>query len=884
MRTAKAIVKEYRQRGYDTFRIRAIAALRPEPMRGQILEILDAEEQACGTVEVTNEAASALAPPEESAPRAETAAGDAPAENGEEELDTTTATEAIPRESAPFEEDGHEEGASTGTGEEDGAEVAGDEADEENQEVSATLDEEEALALAAAQTEASDPEELEPPSAEVDDHELETSANERDEGAPPADTTDSPRLESDSVMDITDDMILDAKADPPEEDPFWDGESQVLAEEEHFEPVAPDETGQLPLAADQITANAGAAPEAPSAQPVAHSQTWYDECLEADELTPASKGEATALIETVAADAEAIREAALHGAAADAEDILATVQPSCEAPVEEATPRKCETQILTDAVLEDHQARVEGYERELASAPQSPTNPPMHVVHHADDEGPAAAEEDSNIISMTDVLGELNQAALFEMQAADDDSDSAWHDCGSGLILVPQSMHELQDAYNHGSVGRDEAAVEDGQPATPHDAEAMSIEELVDAIEREAARLEAVEQSALPAGEAPPRQTGPLDAQTVTAGSLELLSNRLQELECSLNFLEEALTTARRESAELSHLAQEKDEMLTLLNNQLVESQQELEQRASQLRELEGESRLIADAAAETDVLRAQLADLERERNILKTDTVPALEEQHLKLLDVLEDEHRAREQSETVLRRTRRRTTVGYSMAAAACLCALALPALNLLSGLPLTPAGIREAFQAQQNRLELVQTESARSLIDREEAVEQLQREKDALHASYRRREANWKKKEGQLQLALRRCEEQVAIRAADLREALAQKTQQFDEAQNQLALARTQIEQLSIKVAQLEQGGRRDRTVPATDRGLSPRPGREATTYVVKRGDTLSRIVHKRYGTSQPSLQKQVAKYNGLANPNRLHINQRLRLPAMAMLAED
>ena len=46
MRTAEDIVNEYRQRKYDTFRIRAIAALRPEPMRSQILTILDAEEMA----------------------------------------------------------------------------------------------------------------------------------------------------------------------------------------------------------------------------------------------------------------------------------------------------------------------------------------------------------------------------------------------------------------------------------------------------------------------------------------------------------------------------------------------------------------------------------------------------------------------------------------------------------------------------------------------------------------------------------------------------------------------------------------------------------------------------------------------------------------------
>ena len=45
MRNARGFVDDYRRKGYPDDRIRIIASMRPEPLRSEALQILDAEAQ-----------------------------------------------------------------------------------------------------------------------------------------------------------------------------------------------------------------------------------------------------------------------------------------------------------------------------------------------------------------------------------------------------------------------------------------------------------------------------------------------------------------------------------------------------------------------------------------------------------------------------------------------------------------------------------------------------------------------------------------------------------------------------------------------------------------------------------------------------------------------
>lgn len=56
--------------------------------------------------------------------------------------------------------------------------------------------------------------------------------------------------------------------------------------------------------------------------------------------------------------------------------------------------------------------------------------------------------------------------------------------------------------------------------------------------------------------------------------------------------------------------------------------------------------------------------------------------------------------------------------------------------------------------------------------------------------------------------------------------------------------------------------------------------ARTYVVKRGDTLRRIARARLGDA--ALYRRVADWNGLRDPNRIAVGQRLEIPSLRELS--
>ena len=63
----------------------------------------------------------------------------------------------------------------------------------------------------------------------------------------------------------------------------------------------------------------------------------------------------------------------------------------------------------------------------------------------------------------------------------------------------------------------------------------------------------------------------------------------------------------------------------------------------------------------------------------------------------------------------------------------------------------------------------------------------------------------------------------------------------------------------------------STPAPQPQPTPKPSTGVTTYVVKKGDTLSGIA-SRYGTTYQAL----AQYNGIANPNLIYVGQVIKIP--------
>lgn len=95
------------------------------------------------------------------------------------------------------------------------------------------------------------------------------------------------------------------------------------------------------------------------------------------------------------------------------------------------------------------------------------------------------------------------------------------------------------------------------------------------------------------------------------------------------------------------------------------------------------------------------------------------------------------------------------------------------------------------------------------------------------------------------------------------------QLDRAVEQLEAARAEIQQLQ---AQLEA----ERSEPAPQPTSEPtqQPEAEIQTYIVQRGDTLSKIAERFYG--DPSLDDFLAEYNGIDDPTALHVGQEIKIP--------
>ena len=52
-----------------------------------------------------------------------------------------------------------------------------------------------------------------------------------------------------------------------------------------------------------------------------------------------------------------------------------------------------------------------------------------------------------------------------------------------------------------------------------------------------------------------------------------------------------------------------------------------------------------------------------------------------------------------------------------------------------------------------------------------------------------------------------------------------------------------------------------------------------YVVQKGDTLSLIAKRFYGSINKEAYMRIARYNGIANPDRIDVGQKLKIPASA-----
>ncbi|MFH0909911.1 MAG: LysM peptidoglycan-binding domain-containing protein [Planctomycetota bacterium] len=507
---------------------------------------------------------------------------------------------------------------------------------------------------------------------------------------------------------------------------------------------------------------------------------------------------------------------------------------------------------------------------------------------------------------------EVMRIRLFERP----EQEAEWHDCGSGLILFPQEMYEQHAAYAQAVRQADSPRKEEPLDAAEEEADVVTLEELLQRVEKEAPRPTVPIPAIVPGKVAQGTGKSAEDVMAATAWNdgeeearpdpewteralasvvlpAEALSDlpsllQVAELEKALSRIEGRLAMKQEKLRRLASLLSEKDELLTLQNRQIEETRDLVAERDARIVELKAASSKLHDLARESMGLRIEKEEIERERNILKTETLPALEEQQLSLLAMMEDEASDHAKTRARLRKTTRRAFAGYALATAASAC-LALGA-TLYSLRPssfgdASPAGATQEFV-------LVPDTSSIQVDNLQKSVETLRSEKEMAQLAFREAEAQWKAREGALLRKVQDRERELAMRSQELARDLNSMKTDRDRALEQYAYLQNQPDRPAPDRVVAEIVNRpapparpRQETGPSRIMAQNPAepskplPGASGVKYVVKKGDTLSEIVARHYGTTQRgALTRKVAESNKIQNPNKLRAGQKLVLASL------
>ncbi|GEM_PF-2588875 len=765
MRTAEDIVREYRERGYDTFRLRAIAALRPEPMRSQILAILDAE---------------------------------APAEDAEADTD--------------FDSD------------ETPSSVIADMTVEnpEDAPVDAQVD-----AQAGFQAVTEDPcEEVRTaPGAVPQDSATYDEADEADT-APTQDALDTSLDELVGHQQPSD--LASASATMPDSE----GDAAPI---DHEAGLAQDAEGDVGAANDQSSAA----------------------------LVPA---------EELAAAEQSLKERLADAAARqDANEDADTEAPAQED--EEGTQ-------LGPRLVRPEDTHMSEEDTTLLA------DPGAKIRYLYDDEDKSAYEPAAH-----------GQAHFSEGSASDEDED--WYDYGSGLIRFPAELAAQHEAYAQALKHEAQASQEpEASDADTHGPDFVTLDELValTAPQEEVGSGEKPPSSSAPDHdtEEPAHGAAPLCAPAATAHpahakptprTVAEVADEVVELENALRGLEESIARKQQEIDRLAGLIAQKDELLSLQDQQLEEVRALVSQRDARIVELEAATTRLHELTREVLSLRVEKQEIERERNVLKTETVPDLEEQQLAVLEVLEEEAGDHDKTRARLHRSMRRSVLSYSAAAvAACFCVVLSGALLIMEPSPHQDTGFSGAPMALVPDEEPAQDAQLATLSDRNQG---LKSENELLRAAYRDSQQQWRVREAALRRRLRDREEALDLRyrrlAADLNAQMHQEQSRMQDEYLVLhhgadeADAPAQPTPAEHQASPPAQPREQAHAVRAVDRAADTPTDQAVTRYTVRRGDTLSEIVHRHYGTTRRGrLTRLVASVNRLPNRHQLQVGQVLVLP--------
>ncbi|MHC4870641.1 MAG: LysM peptidoglycan-binding domain-containing protein [Planctomycetota bacterium] len=508
----------------------------------------------------------------------------------------------------------------------------------------------------------------------------------------------------------------------------------------------------------------------------------------------------------------------------------------------------------------------------------------LNKEENATEEETVEFPEDDHILYLFENVKKEDEDTIAETQLSLIKDNSAmaedeWHDYGSGLIVFPKKMAEMHQAYEEALSDESIEERKIKEPVSEQDNNEITIEELVDAIETEQAEKtviesvkavdkliedieESIEEGFVIESDMTTEEEHIEEETVLPEDKYNVVRQEIQELESSLNLVEESLTHKVKETEELAELVKQKDEIICLQNLQNEETYLKLSQAEKEIKEMSFSAGNMRELNKTIMNLRIEKDEIERERNILKSEVIPAFEEQQLSLVGMVEEEMEEKEKLISINRKQKRRNFASYSLATAATLCLALVPLLNWMSGITGT-----EDTAIQQPAAEniAIREESLRGKIEEQVMqIAKLENEKTSLHNSFINLKAEYIKKQSTLVKQVNLVREELAERKEEM-------AREYNELKQAYAVKEKERHQTQLVSSIASQQ-------PQT-RQAQERAAKKNVEYVVKSGDTLSEIVKRYYGrTGNGRLVKKVARANGLRNANDLRVHQKIFLTAI------
>lgn len=418
----------------------------------------------------------------------------------------------------------------------------------------------------------------------------------------------------------------------------------------------------------------------------------------------------------------------------------------------------------------------------------------------------------------------------------------------SGLIRFPSEMMPMYDAID---------------AARPSDAEAFAA-----ALVKEAARDIA--------GEA--NMILPVAASAVTVPTVDAVEDEIIRMRAWLSELEEELRLKDIEANQLKSLIDDRDTVLEVQVSEIDNLRAELETQKDALTESTEQVSLLQAAERELKVTRHRLADTERERNILSSETVPNLQKDKEDMAEVLErqtiDFQRYRSDAG-------RRQALAYTLAAAASLLMVVVPLLHMMRG-----NNIEAGFEMREAELVARLDQATRRAEHAESTALAATNRISDLENEYSLAKATWQGERSRLRARSIDLQTQLAVvrQSNDVR-TLAPSPDNVRAANNRVGLQTEPRATVTVgahrnEVTGVESWLERRRQARAGNTGEAATVG-NTVNATVQAGEGISDVLRRVTGsTGDMTVWEEVGRLNNLRRHSRgywiIHPGQQIKLP--------